>query len=105
MLILSRKLEEAIWLGDNIQIKIMGIEKGSVKIGIEAPSDVTILRQELKERWEQISPSFFLACKLGSMENSLGIRINFSDLLHLIEREKIKTLTLNYLSLTDCRRN
>jgi carbon storage regulator CsrA len=50
MLILSRKLEEAIWLGDNIQIKIMGIEKGAVKIGIEAPSDITILRQELKEQ-------------------------------------------------------
>lgn len=49
MLILSRKLEEAIWLGDNIKIKIMGIEKGTVKIGIDAPSDVTILREELKE--------------------------------------------------------
>ena len=49
MLILSRKLEEAIWLGDNIKVKIMGIEKGTVKLGIEAPSDVTILREELKE--------------------------------------------------------
>lgn len=49
MLILSRKLEEAIWLGDNIKIKIMGIEKGTVKIGIDAPSNVTILREELKE--------------------------------------------------------
>jgi carbon storage regulator len=49
MLILSRKLEDAIWLGDNIKIKIMGIEKGTVKIGIDAPSDVTILREELKE--------------------------------------------------------
>lgn len=49
MLILSRKLDEAIWLGDNIKIKIMGIDKGTVKLGIEAPSDITILRQELKE--------------------------------------------------------
>jgi len=49
MLILSRKLEEAIWLGDNIKITIMGIEKGTVKIGIDAPSDVTILREELKK--------------------------------------------------------
>ncbi len=49
MLILSRKLEEAIWLGDNIKVKIMGIDKGNVKIGIEAPSDITILREELKE--------------------------------------------------------
>ena len=49
MLILSRKLEEAIWLGDNIKVKIMGIEKGTVKLGIEAPSEITILREELKE--------------------------------------------------------
>jgi carbon storage regulator len=49
MLILSRKLDEAIWIGDNIKVKIMGIEKGTVKIGIEAPSDITILRQELKD--------------------------------------------------------
>jgi carbon storage regulator CsrA len=48
MLVLSRKLDEAIWLGDNIKIKIMGIEKGVVKLGIEAPNDVTILREELK---------------------------------------------------------
>jgi carbon storage regulator len=48
MLILSRKLDEAIWLGDNIKIQIMGIEKGAVKLGIEAPSNITILREELK---------------------------------------------------------
>ena len=49
MLVLSRKLDEAIWLGDNIKIKIMGIEKGVVKLGIEAPNNITILREELKE--------------------------------------------------------
>ena len=48
MLVLSRKLDEAIWLGDNIKIKVMGIDKGVVKLGIEAPSEVTILREELK---------------------------------------------------------
>jgi len=48
MLVLSRKLDEAIWLGDNIKIKIMGIEKGVVKLGIDAPNDITILREELK---------------------------------------------------------
>lgn len=49
MLVLSRKLDEAIWLGDNIKVKIMSIEKGVVKLGIDAPSDITILREELKE--------------------------------------------------------
>ena len=55
MLVLSRKLDEAIWLGDNIKIKIMGIEKGVVKLGIDAPSDVTILREELKEEVANIN--------------------------------------------------
>ena len=49
MLVLSRKLDEAIWLGDNIKIKIMGIEKGVVKLGIDAPSDISIVRNELIE--------------------------------------------------------
>jgi len=55
MLVLSRKLDEAIWLGDNIKIKIMGIEKGVVKLGIDAPNDVTILREELKEEVANIN--------------------------------------------------
>ena len=47
MLVLSRKLGESVLIGDNIEIKIVSIDKGSVKIGIEAPKDVAILRQEL----------------------------------------------------------
>lgn len=47
MLILSRKLDESIIIGENIEIKIISIDKGMVKIGIEAPSSVSILRSEL----------------------------------------------------------
>ncbi len=47
MLILSRKLDESIIIGDNIEVKIISIDKGMVKIGIEAPSSVSILRSEL----------------------------------------------------------
>ncbi len=47
MLVLARKLNESIVIGDNIIIKVIAIEKGVVKIGIEAPSDITILRSEL----------------------------------------------------------
>ena len=47
MLILSRKLDESILIGDNIEIKVVSIDKGVVKLGIEAPTSVRILRNEL----------------------------------------------------------
>jgi carbon storage regulator len=47
MLILSRKEGESIVIGENITVKIVSAEKGVVKLGIEAPSEVSILRSEL----------------------------------------------------------
>jgi carbon storage regulator len=47
MLILSRKIEESIRIGDSVTIKILGIHEGQVKIGIEAPRDVKVFRSEL----------------------------------------------------------
>jgi carbon storage regulator CsrA len=47
MLILSRKEGESIVIGENITVKIVSAEKGVVKIGIEAPPEVSILRSEL----------------------------------------------------------
>jgi len=49
MLVLARKLNESIVIGDNVEIKIISIDKGVVKLGIEAPRDVSILRSELLE--------------------------------------------------------
>lgn len=52
MLILTRKLDQGIVINGDIVIHIFGIERDRVKIGIEAPDDVRILRQELLEREE-----------------------------------------------------
>lgn len=47
MLILSRKKDESIIIDGNIEIKILEIEEGKVRLGIQAPKDVDIFREEL----------------------------------------------------------
>ena len=49
MLVLARKLNEAIVIGDDITVRVISIEKGVVKLGIDAPKDVSIIRNELLE--------------------------------------------------------
>ena len=49
MLVLARKLDESIVLGDDIILKVISIEKGVVKLGIDAPKSVSIVRSELLE--------------------------------------------------------
>jgi len=48
MLVLSRKANQGICIGDNIHITVLRIEGGRVKIGIEAPQDVYVDRDEIR---------------------------------------------------------
>jgi len=50
MLVLTRKTNESIMIGDDIEIKILSIQKGAVRIGFEAPEEVIILRKELEDK-------------------------------------------------------
>jgi carbon storage regulator len=47
MLVLSRKLNESIMIGDQIEIVVLDVREGSVRLGIKAPRDVSIHRQEV----------------------------------------------------------
>lgn len=47
MLVLQRKAQERVLIGDNIVITVMDIRRGAVRIGIEAPKDLRIAREEV----------------------------------------------------------
>ena len=47
MLVLSRKTNETIKIGDDIEIRILDVKGDTIRIGIEAPKNVDILRGEL----------------------------------------------------------
>ena len=53
MLVLSRKVGERIWLGDDISITVVRITGGGVRLGIDAPSEMPVVREELKLKLEQ----------------------------------------------------
>jgi carbon storage regulator len=47
MLVLSRKLGEKIVIGDNIVITVVKIDRNQIRIGIEAPQDIPVYREEI----------------------------------------------------------
>lgn len=47
MLVITRKKDEGFLIGDNIKVTVVEISKDRVKLGIDAPSDVKIIRNEL----------------------------------------------------------
>ena len=53
MLVLSRKIGERILIGDNIAVTVVRITGNGVRIGIEAPLDMAVIRQELKDQMEE----------------------------------------------------
>lgn len=50
MLVLSRKIGERIWIGEDISVTIVRITGGGVRLGIEAPQELPVVREELKQR-------------------------------------------------------
>jgi len=73
MLVITRKQDEGIIIDDDIEIVVLGIEDGKVKLGIEAPKDKKIYRQEI-----------YQAIKA---ENQQAIHIN-KDILSQLPKKK-----------------
>jgi len=60
MLILTRKQGETLYIGDEVKVKVLGIRHGQVSIGIAAPTDISVHREEIYERINnsKVEPDF-----------------------------------------------
>lgn len=53
MLVLSRKLGEKVYIGEDVVITVVDIDRGKIRLGIEAPQDKKIFREELLKALDQ----------------------------------------------------
>lgn len=59
MLVLSRRVGEKIIIGDDITITIVRVAQGTVRIGVDAPRDMMVVRQEVADAKRDSSPPAF----------------------------------------------
>jgi len=52
MLILTRRINESLIIGDNVTVTILGVIGNQVRVGVDAPRDVAVHRQELGQKQE-----------------------------------------------------
>jgi carbon storage regulator len=53
MLILTRRPQETLVVGDNIKVQVLGVKGGQVRLGVEAPREVPVYREEIWVRIKQ----------------------------------------------------
>ncbi len=70
MLILSRKIDEKIKIGDNITITLIDVHGDQVKIGVEAPKNVKVFRQEVFDAIQSENKAAAVENKVSSEEKS-----------------------------------
>lgn len=61
MLILTRRIDESLVIGDDVTITILGIKGNQVRIGVAAPKDVSVHREELAEKPTTVPKGGYIA--------------------------------------------
>ena len=57
MLILTRRVGETLVIGDAVTVTVLGVKGGQVRIGVEAPRDVAVHREEIYQRIRAETPA------------------------------------------------
>lgn len=53
VLILTRKVGESVLIGDGIKVSVLAVKGNQVRVGIDAPKDISVHREEVRERLEE----------------------------------------------------
>jgi carbon storage regulator len=76
MLVLTRKPQEEIKIGKDIVVKVISISENSVKIGIEAPKEMVIMRAELYQKVKENNVEATKKVSLNLPENLKDLKVN-----------------------------
>ncbi|HET8688850.1 MAG TPA: carbon storage regulator CsrA [Methanosarcina sp.] len=72
MLVLTRRVGETLYIGDNIKVTVLSAHRDSIRVGIDAPKDVLVLREEVKQRAEGVKkPAKALDSAFDTAKNSI----------------------------------
>ena len=53
MLVLNRRVGEKLIIGGNIEITVLAIKGNQIRVGIEAPKEISVIREEIKDKYPQ----------------------------------------------------
>ena len=88
MLVLSRKINQSIMIGDNVRIVVVAVDRDQVKLGIEAPREVPVHRSEIYEEIQRSNRSAAEAATAASGTEAAPAALGGASRARLQPRKK-----------------